>query len=181
MLKYEECADRKTGGKYENKDPIVDQWEILDLLQKGENDSLQGRYIYTNTEVPEICVGWYSEGDSGGDTSGTYYFLIDPAVIKTLKEKGLVEPKRQPMIGHTIIHEHRLVLSKDGEREIQAHHDRQRTAAIKLRMKKKTCFTCTGSSRDNCQFGALFFEFRNNNTLNRSRVYPDSGKIVRVR
>jgi len=182
MSKRSAPLARKDGGNYENTRPIKDKYEVLDLLTKRNGDSSEGRYIYTLSEPPEIRAGWFIDGDSGGARSGTDYYLIAPKVINELKEKNFVIPKREPVIGKTIIHDHRLVISDAGHLALVKYLDDQLVRASKLRRrrhKNQADYRLVGRGRQNISFGPLFYEFRKRKTLKTSHVYPELGKIKR--
>lgn len=120
---------RPRGGFWNNAKPITDIHQALDMLRPGDSDSTDGRYLDMTEDPPELQVGWFHDGDSGGASSGLYYYQIDPAVTKALQEEKLVEPKRVPCWGSTETRFNELVLSKLGEQKLNEYVEKLRDIA----------------------------------------------------
>ncbi len=119
-----------------NDEPIADLHEALDMLWL-ERNSVRERYLQIGDSVvdpskPEIHADWYTEGDSGGDMSGWYYFQIDPELAKRLQKEELVEPHKVLYMGGFSLEHEKLVLSAKGKERREQLHKEKKAAAIKL-------------------------------------------------
>ncbi len=117
---------------FENENPITDLHQILDILSPTRGDSIDGRYINIRNEIPEIHIGWYIHGDSGGDRSGIDYYQVDAGVVKKLIAEGWVVPKEVSRWGATDIHHHELVLSAQGKEELRHYYKSEEENARKM-------------------------------------------------
>ena len=180
-------VERKPDGHYMNEEPIANAHEALDALVSGQHDSREGRYIDLHPRgggTPELCVGWFADGDSGGASSGFHYWQIKPEVIKELQEKGWIEPKQIPTWGRTDTDHNKLVLSRDGKEELVRFTKEQREVARKLPVagvhsKYSGIFEDAGYGRDGYNCGKLYFEFVTP-IKERVRVYPDTKEVLKL-
>lgn len=131
-------AERRRGehSTWYNDEPITDLHEALDLLWL-ERNSVRERYLQIHNSLadpskPEIHADWYTEGDSGGDMSGWYYFQIDPELAKQLQKEELVEPRKVLYMGGFYLEHEKLVLSGKGKEKRERLNREKKEAAIKL-------------------------------------------------
>lgn len=132
------AVNRKRGAHtyWYNDEPIVDIHEALDMLWLDQGSSSE-RYIAIGVEIvdlsmPELHADWYTEGDSGGDMSGWYYFRIDPELVKKLREEELLEPRKVLYMGGFYLEHDKLVLSDRGKQRREQLQEEKRAKAIKL-------------------------------------------------
>ena len=166
-----------------NEKPITDLNEALHLLDYP-NWSDEPSYLARRDEADgwEIITPWYSEGDSGGDTSGNYYLQIDRALGQKLFEEKLVEPRRINYVGGFWLDDTQLVLTKDAKKRVETFHAEQRERARAL-LKPGVHTDLTGvpepmrRRREQTNYGRLYFDFRcPNDTV--CRIYPETGEVI---
>jgi hypothetical protein len=181
--------ERDKHTRWMNHEPIANLHEALDVLYVGWRE--QDKYLYTGShradeEKPEVWLDWYSEGDSGGDSSGTYYLEIEPAVAKQLVDEGLVEPMKELGWGYTHLLQEKKMLSQAGKEMLERLIvEKQRLAHSFLKPGTHSAFSsifnAAGRGREHHRFGGkLYFEFKtpmpSDGTL---KVYPGSGRILK--
>jgi hypothetical protein len=123
---------------WHNEIPITDVHEALWLLQKewsGQQPYIaMAEYNYTHkkTLAPELHQPWYSEGDSGGDSSGIYHLEISPEVVATLTKEEWVTPMKIPHWGGSTTDLNKRVLSHAGRTEFEWFIEAQQKVAQAL-------------------------------------------------
>jgi hypothetical protein len=177
--------DEKKYTHWSNEKTIEDLFEALELLEPDHRDSSDGRYLSTRMDPPEIHVGWYTHGDSGGDRSGIEYFDIDPKISKELVRKGLVEPCIQKFWGGSTPQCDKLVLSELGKRELRDYLKKQKEVAKSLLVpgehtKFSGVFNDAGQGRTGYKgYGELYFDFKTP-IDERLRVFPATKKVEKL-
>jgi len=167
-----------------NEKPIATTHEALDALRKRWGDSGK-RYIYTDGEKPELRIGWYKEGSSGGDSAGTDYFEIKPEVAAELAKLGYIEKMPIREIGYTYREPHKFVLSREGERELERLYKEKKEVARSLLVPGEhsqfsSIFDDAGSDREGYRHcGRLFFDFVTP-MKEKVRVYPDTKEVEKL-
>ncbi|HVZ75974.1 MAG TPA: hypothetical protein VG934_01725 [Candidatus Paceibacterota bacterium] len=179
-----ELRKRAQGDYWMNEAPITDSLEALHVLREEWNDTGY-RYISLREEKPEIHLGWFNEGDSGGATSGVDYLEIDPAIAKKLRDEQWVEPRRIPHWGYTEVRQDQLVLSQWGKREMERLLEEAMTS-VRAQLKpgthseKSDVFKDAGYGRDHGRWGGrLYFDFRTP-VGEKVRMYADNGEFTQL-
>jgi hypothetical protein len=166
-----------------NEGPILDLNEALELLQR-ESSTTEPHHMARRFRATEweIVIPWYSEGDSGGDQSGYYYFQIDQTLAKRLVREKLVEPRRVNYMGGHYFNDDELVISTEARRSVQAFLAEMQTKACALLI-PGVHTDLTGEIRPGLQgreqwrTGKLYYDFTTPNN-ERCRVYPETNEVV---
>lgn len=166
-----------------NEVPITDVFELLDLLD-SENSAREPIHLNAyDRSTKEWCVAspWYSEGSSGGDTWGTYYYQVDQSLVFALILEGLVEPLKELEWGHTRYNRQKLVISHFGR-------EKWRSYEKKLLKKAETLLTPgvhtdltgipvrNGYGREHFRYGRFHVDFITPSGET-CRVFPEQGNL----
>lgn len=121
---------REGGGYWHNDKPIATLHYALHMLIPEFNGS--SHYLRSDENPEVLHHDWYSEGDSGGDSSGTNYFEIDPEIVKVLHDKKYVEKEKVLGWGHTYEELYKFVLSREGRDELERLNKKAKEEALAL-------------------------------------------------
>lgn len=85
--------------KYENENPIDDEFEALELLRQKSGKGSKIQIAFNAKEESFLEVGIYSSGYTGDELTRRYYYRITKELINRLKNAGYV--KGTPHWGYT--------------------------------------------------------------------------------
>lgn len=183
-------AKRDEYSYWYNETPITDLHEALYFLAREGSSrdpyclAKPGGY-WGQKEVPdrwELHAPWYREGSSGGDTSGTDYYQIDPALAEQLINEGYVAPRRVKQWGHTEERKDELVITEKG-RCVDEAFEKQMLKKAESMLVPGIHTDLTGNperrqyDRDKFRHGRFYVEFDTPNE-GRCRIYPEQDEMI---
>lgn len=180
-----EYPQRTKYTRWSNERPICDINEALHLLamRSQTNDPYcLSRRLADDREIWELVAPWYSEGDSGGDRSGEYYFQIDHQLVPRLIKNGFVMPHERKYWGGTELIQDKLVITQSGREAVRAFEQELiRAAKRMLRPGIDTDLTgqadCRDHDREFYWHGRFYVKFARPENGGYIRVFPESGII----